>query len=241
MLGQADFHSGLANRGAETPGRDTLNWCYGVAIAAGGLIVADTGNRRVLLWNEIPFADGAPADLVLGERDFATRDDNTGQGCGPRGMRWPHAAAAAGDMLFVSDAGNNRVTAWRSWPAANGAPCGFVLGQADATRGDPNRGAYYPAAGGMNMPYGLCVAGERLLVADTANSRLVGYDLADIGARAFATRLAGQRAFDEKGENRWGAATRDSLCWPYGVAACDGVVAIADSGNNRVLLWEAAP
>ncbi len=29
-------------------------------------------------------------------------------------------------------------------------------------------------------------------------------------------------------------------CWPYGVAASGSTVAIADSGNNRVLLWEAA-
>ena len=38
----------------------------------------------------------------------------------------------------------------------------------------------------------------------------------------------------------WGVATRDSLCWPYGLSVLGGLVAIADSGNNRVLLWEVA-
>jgi Ni,Fe-hydrogenase I small subunit len=41
-------------------------------------------------------------------------------------------------------------------------------------------------------------------------------------------------------DNRWGMPARDSLCWPYGVAACGGKEVIADSGNDRVLLWEAA-
>jgi hypothetical protein len=32
----------------------------------------------------------------------------------------------------------------------------------------------------------------------------------------------------------------DTLCWPYSVAASGATVVIADSGNNRVLLWDAA-
>lgn len=240
VLGQSEFDGGLANRGAST-GPDTLNWCYGVAIADGRLIVADTGNRRVLVWNEIPQVNGAPAHLVLGQIDFTTRDENAGLGGGPCGMRWPHAIAVAGGALFVADAGNNRVMAWSSFPPKNGAPCDFVLGQPDMARLDHNRAAYYPTASALSMPYGLCVAGQQLVVADTANSRLLGFDLAEIGGDAEAARLAGQRDFESKGDNRWSAATRDSLCWPYGVAACGTCVAIADSGNNRVLLWEVAP
>ena len=91
VLGQADFHGGLANRGGDAARADTLNWCYGVTLVDGRLIVADTGNRRVLIWNEIPQRNGAPADLVLGQRDFTTRDENAGRAAGALGMRWPHA------------------------------------------------------------------------------------------------------------------------------------------------------
>ena len=55
-----------------------------------------------------------------------------------------------------------------------------------------------------------------------------------------AFSLTGQRSFGDKGDNRWGSATRDSLCWPYSVAIAGRTAAIADSGNNRVLLWERA-
>jgi hypothetical protein len=240
VLGQADFRSGAANRGSNAARADTLNWCYGVAIADGRLIVADTGNRRVLVWNEMPDTNGAAADLVLGQRDFTTRDENAGEGAGALGMRWPHGVAVAKDVILISDAGNNRVMAWRGWPQTNGAPCQFVLGQSDMMGLDHNRAAYYPTAGAMNMPYGLSVQDGRLIVADTANSRLIGFELAELDMGVGASRLAAQHDFTDKGDNRWGPAVRDSLCWPYAAAACGATLAIADSGNNRVLLWEAA-
>lgn len=241
VLGQSDFNQGLANRGADHPGADTLHWCYGVTIADGGLIVADTGNRRVLVWNEIPSVNGAPADLVLGQRDPRTRDENAGEGGGARGMRWPHAVAAVDGSLFVADAGNNRIMAWRRWPSLDGAPCDYVLGQTDASGLDHNRAAYFPTARAMSMPYGVCAAGKRLIVADTANSRLLGFEHDRLGMGVAASRLAGQISFEAKGDNRWTHAERDSLCWPYNVSARGDTLVIANSGNNRVLLWEAAP
>ncbi len=240
VLGQADFVSCLANRGLDTPRADTLNWCYGVTISDGRLMVADTGNRRVLTWDGIPETNGAPAARVLGQADFTCRDENAGHSVGPAGMRWPHAIAATTSALMVADAGNNRVMVWRGLPGADGAPCDFVLGQTDFASQEHNRAAYHPDAAALNMPYGLAVCGDRLIVADTANSRLVGYSADDLGMGAAATHLAGQHGFCDKGDNRWAPAARDSLCWPYGVTACGGCVVIADSGNNRVSLWEAA-
>jgi len=241
VLGQSDFAGGLANRGSDRPRADTLNWCYGVAIVGERLFVADTGNRRVLVWNRIPSANGAGADLVLGQRDFTTRDENAGEGAGPLGMRWPHGIAAIDDAILIADAGNNRIMVWRSLPQANGVACDFVLGQAGMAGLDHNRAAYYPTASTLNMPYALAVQDNRLVVADTANSRLIGFDTGTLTMGAAATRPAGQRDFTEKGDNRWGPPARDSLCWPYGVAACGDTLAVADSGNNRVLIWEAAP
>jgi hypothetical protein len=242
VLGQADFTGGTANRGGDAAGAATLNWCYGVAISDGSLYVADTGNRRVLKWNRIPEVNGTPADLVLGQRDFDTRDENGGRPPDAAGMRWPHGLAMDGERLFVADAGNNRIMVWTAPPERNGAPCAFVLGQRDIAGVDHNRAAYYPTAASLNMPYGLAVLGRRLVAADTANCRLIGYDLDALGPDAPARWLVGQVAFEDKGENhRWGAQQRDSLCWPYGVSACGCTVAVADSGNNRVLIWEAVP
>ena len=241
VLGQSDFSGGLANRGSDTAKADTLNWCYGVAIIDGRLFVADTGNRRVLIWNDVPTRSGAIPDLVLGQMDFTTRDENGGNEPGSMSMRWPHGMAVANGRLLVADAGNNRVMVWNRIPNQNGTPCDFVLGQRDTASVDHNMATYYPTASAMNMPYGLAVMGDTLAVADTANSRLLGFDLSGLSMGASADRLTGQVVFANKGDNRWGSSKRDSLCWPYNAAACGSTLVIADSGNNRVLLWEAAP
>jgi hypothetical protein len=202
--------------------------------------VADTGNRRVLKWNRIPERNGAPADLVLGHKTFDTRDENDGHAPDASSMRWPHGIAASADHLFVSDAGNNRVMVWTKPPTQDGEPCSIALGQSDLESVDHNQAAYYPTAAALNMPYGVAVHGSQLVIADTASSRLVGVDLAHLKMGRPATTIAGQRAFEDKGDNRWSEMSRDSLCWPYGLSVAGRTVAIADSGNNRVLLWEAA-
>jgi hypothetical protein len=239
VLGQRDFAGNLANRGHATPSADTLNWCYGVTIADGRLIIADTGNRRVLVWDAIPADNGMPADLVLGQTDFTARDEGGGTALGNTGMRWPHAALMSGRGLLVADAGASRVMVWHRFPTANGAACDFVLGQDDPSGADHNRGHWAASAAGMNMPYGIARLGDRLIVADTANSRLLGFASESLAMGAAATALSGQRDFTRKGDNRWQPAARDSVNWPYGIACCDTRAAIADSGNDRILLWDA--
>jgi hypothetical protein len=87
------------------------------------------------------------------------------------------------------------------------------------------------------MPYAVTTMADWLVVADTANSRMVAWPESDVRDGASAHRLAGQDDWRAKGENRWRCASRDSLCWPYGLAATDQYAIVADAGNNRILLW----
>ena len=196
------------------------------------------------MWQGLPQRHGAPADLVLGQAGFATRDENGGGAPSARSVRWPHAITFPAGGLCVADAGNNRLMLWRQVPRAPDARCDLVVGQVDATQAEHNQGSYYPDAACLNMPYGAVVVRELLAVADTANSRLLAWRLDDLvrdGVNAHA--LAAQADWNSKGDNRWLPAARDSVCWPYSVAAIDGaapMLLVADSGNNRVLLWPLA-
>ena len=87
------------------------------AIARTGkqLFVADAGHNRVLVWNTLPAANGAPADFVLGQGSFtsvaANDDAQTGApGSAPtaRTMSYPSGVAVAGSALVVSDTLNRR-------------------------------------------------------------------------------------------------------------------------------------
>jgi hypothetical protein len=139
--------------------------------------------------------------------------------------------------LCVADAGNNRLLLWNRITQPNNAPCDDVLGQDDMHRVDHNRSLYWPDAASLNMPYGVTAAGAWLIAADTANSRLIAWRISQAATGANAQALTGQPDYHAKGDNRWQLPARDSLCWPYAVDHCNGVVAVSDSGNNRVLLW----
>ena len=248
VLGQADFTQNLPNRGQSDPDAHTLHWPYGVFFHAGKLYVADTGNRRVLVWHSLPQSPGQPADQVLGQDTFTTRNENDGGSPTAASMRWPHSLTLWQGNLVVADAGNNRLMIWQGLPTEHNQPCQIVLGQKDFQSVELNRGEYFPTDRSLNMPYGVAAAGNWLVTADTANSRLIGWHQTDLTVNlntlqdTAAQGLLGQVTYRQKGENRdYGAALRDSFCWPYGIQVCGNLVAIADSGNNRVMLWRLQP
>ena len=236
-LGQRSVRETAVNRGGG-PAADSLYWPYGLAWLDGRLCVADTGNRRVLAWDGLPECD-RPADLVLGQPDFTSNAENRGGPPHAASFRWPHAIAASRGTLFVADAGNHRVLGWHGRLEAD-RPADLVLGQPDFASATelPHR-PQGPAR--LRFPYGLSATDELLAVADTANNRVLFWPTAGRVGTA-ATFVLGQDTFDGSGENRWRAVTPDSLCWPYGIhlhAAGDRMLlAVADSGNNRVMIWQ---
>ncbi|WP_414530074.1 hypothetical protein [Nodularia chucula] len=240
VLGQADFSQNDPNRGTHQAAANTMHWPYGVFYHQGRLFVADTGNRRLLIWHQLPTENGQPADLVLGQPDMTSRNENGGSSPTAASMRWCHDITVWEDNLVVADAGNHRVMIWEGIPTENNAPCAVVLGQKSFDSVEMNQGVYLPNASSLSMPYGVGVGNDWLLVADTANSRLLGWKRSEslLLSGAVAEGLAGQIHFKSKGENRdFGLPGRDSLNWCYGVQVCGDVAVVADSGNNRVLLW----
>lgn len=241
VLGQRDFSAVEPNRGADAPTAESLFWPFGVAWDGQRLFVADSGNRRVLAWNGLPRRPGQLADLVLGQESFNCRNENAGGVPSRASMRWPHSIAFLGSRVCVADAGNSRVLIWNECPTRNGAACETILGQRSPEAVDHNQGEYWPGAASLNMPYAVATTGEWLMVADTANSRLVGWHASDIAGSGVAARcLAGQPDWQSKGDNAWRTAARDNFCWPYGLGLHGDQLLVADAGNNRVLLWRLA-
>ncbi|MEV5410742.1 hypothetical protein AB0K60_18090 [Thermopolyspora sp. NPDC052614] len=285
VLGQRDLTETRPNRGGECSAA-TMYWPYGVGVVDGRFYVADTGNRRVLGWADgIPESPDRPADLVLGQPGPGQREENRGDGVGPSSFRWPHDITGTADTLLVADAGDHRLLGWRPHPGED-RPADLVLGQPDfhsATefpyapqRADRLRFPYAasvgqaPAAGTGDAPTPTAApdappsaasgaaardadagpgaeaaarahrdgspAPVRLAVADTANNRVLLWENPSVNGGP-ADAVLGQPSFTANGENRWAMVERDSLCWPYGLCLHGDTLAVADSGNNRVVLW----
>ncbi len=188
-LGQFGMDEREPNRGDfdnVTP--ETLSFPTGAFYhgETGKLFVVDQGNNRVLIWNKLPSNNGVPADLVLGQKDFYSREVNGGLGikrADSVGMYFPTDVVYGRKGLFVSDSGNNRVLVWNELPTENGQPADLIIGQNTFSDHRYNRGGE-PSACTLNDPYGLFLDEDpedeedtgKLYICDRGNSRVVIWD-----------------------------------------------------------------
>ncbi len=235
VIGQPDFFSGEPNQGKEVSA-GTLYWPYGMALIQGRFYVADTGNRRVLGWNCLPL-ENCPADMVLGQDDLSQNGENRNVGVSASSFRWPHAIAATAETFYVADAGNHRVLAWRPVPSGD-RRADFVIGQPQF-----DSAGEFPyvkqSAEKLRFPYSIACNDEAVFVSDTANNRVLIWS-AEVtqSCGAAAVAVLGQPDFASNGENHWKAVSDETLCWPYGICLYGSTLAVADSGNNRVMTWD---
>lgn len=236
VLGQPDLDSVEPNRGGDCT-TTSLYWPFGIGVVGGRFYVADTGNRRVLGWSGgVPRSADEPPDVILGQSNGKTREENRGGPAGPASFRWPHDVSGTAERLLVADAGNHRVLGWRPHPQRD-CDADLVLGQSDFEKA--TEWPYAPQRGDLTrFPYAVDHDAGRVAVADTANNRILLWDhILEGGVAAPADAVLGQPSFAANGENRWASVTRDSLCWPYGLSLSGNRLAVADSGNNRVVIW----
>ncbi len=243
VLGQADFTSSSANRGG-TAAANTLRWPIDVYVDdSGHLWVADWLNHRVLRYdNATAKANGAGADGVLGQASFTTslriwKDNADGDS-----FAYPSGVAVdASGALFVSDAGSSRVLRFdNAESAANGSAADAVLGQADFTSWNTNRGSTTPAENTLQWPSaGLDVDNQdRLWVADRWADRVIWFDdVSTLADGADATGYLGQPNFT----SRDGAVDSQSFnsATDVFIDTSSERVWIVDGGFNRVLHFDA--
>ena len=226
------------------------------------LYVGDTGNNRVLGWkNATNFANGKPADLVVGQSDFFSTRPGGPSTAFTAGLSAPVGLAVFGGDLYVVDAGNNRVLRFRtpfSTPPDQQFP-DLIVGQPNLA----SRVADYPA--GFPTEKGIFLASNNgalqaniafdkqgnLWLADAGNRRVLMYPASEVAkSNNFglpATIVIGQTDFLSAAVLDTSSVSRtNQLAIPTGLAFdSSGRLYVSDSDNsnnsgdplNRVLVF----
>lgn len=235
VLGQPNFSTSEPNSGGAS--ERSLNYPYGIAATETSLWVADGGNARVLRW-ETPQNSFAPALQILGRSSFTDISDFTGatdknlqKTCCGAGV------AIGGTKLIVADPLDNRVLVWNPLPTSNGQAVSFVLGQISPTCCSlPGSGN---GAGQLKYPNGVWTDGTRLAISDSGNNRVLIWTAFPTTNGQPADIVLGQNAFGQSASPM--PPTASSMAGPKGVYS-DGVrFYVADTDNNRVLVWTSFP
>jgi len=239
VLGQTSLTRTGPNRVDERGLSNPTRLAIDRSVTPNRIYVADTDNHRVLGWSSATgFANGAPADRVLGQPDFLTSGCNTGglgagTLCSPRGL----AVDAAGN-LYVADTDNHRVVVFDT-PFTTDAVADKVWGQAGFTTGTCNTGGV--GVGTLCNPWGMVLDSTGgLLVADSGNHRVLRFTGGRTGD-TLADQVFGQTDFTTTTCNTGGISAQ-TLCSPRGLAFdASSNLFVADYSNSRVLVYTASP
>lgn len=235
VVGQTSMTSGAANYGGISAA--FLSSPAHVAVDSGDLWVTDVANNRVLKYNGIPTTNGEAASLVVGQPGFST----SSAACTSSGLSSPNSVAFSGGKLLINDTGNHRVAVFNSVPVSNGATMDTVLGQS-ATSGACSLPASITADTFQGSTTGTIAAfNGGVSLANAPKYRIMVWNSLTGTNKAPADWVYGQRSLTEAVSINGLLADDMRLYAPYGAISDDNQLAVADSANNRVLIWNSVP
>lgn len=238
IIGQPDAVSSLPNNGGLGPSSLAVPNSISADKATRTLFVADGANNRVLR-----FSLGTSitvADRVLGQANFASNLANRGLAPAMDTLANPAGVDTDGTNLVVGDYGNNRVLLWRTMQPTNGQPADVVLGQPSASSNLINT----PPSGGSPLfaaPRMVATDGTRLFMTDAGNNRVLIWNRMPMSGNTPPDLVLGQLDFVGQQPNRGGPVSASSMSGPYGISVEGNRLAVGDSANHRVLIWNQLP
>ncbi len=246
VIGQTDFVTGTSGTAA-----DKLNFPTGILVLPDGrLLIIDSGNNRVLIFNSIPSTNGASADVVIGQPDFIS--NSSGSGANEMDTPWDCAYSPEGKLLISDDGspsfgGNHRILVFNDVPVTNGASADIVIGNtvfAQKTAGTTKSE--------FNQPSVTCSVEGKLAIADFGNSRVMLYNRVPAYNGASADYVLGQPYFEtdpefNDGFDVTGSPDARNMYYPYSICFdLNGRLYVngthgTGSGMHRVMVYGQTP
>ncbi len=234
VIGQPDFNSNDPNvKGLSCdPSAKSLYWPYGVFSNGTSLWIADTGNRRILYFDSIPTKNFSPADKVIGQEDFNSRDFTE------ENPIWPYSVSISDSgQMAVSDTQFYRTLFWHRWQDSYSKTADIIIGQNSLHDSGANQYRLHPLANTLNWTYDHCFYQDGILINDTGNSRILGFDSIPTKNNAEANWLIGRPDFTTGSEFKGNIGGTDpAIYWPFSICTFQDLLCIADTGNHRVII-----
>ena len=218
------------------------------------LYVADTGNNRVLAWrNASQFANGAPADFVIGQKDSQSTFPGGPGTTASVGLNRPTGLAVRGGDLYVADSGNNRILRYPKPGTQQDQFPDMVIGQPNFNSRQANEGGTQPGKATLALSTSSVVyrcqmafdSDGNLWVSDGGNNRVLRFPVSSLAAgesEPEANLILGQLTYEAVQPALSVSAAsqqiKDRLQVPDGLAFdAAGNLFVAD-GLSRVLVFE---
>ena len=219
---------------AAKPTAKTLNWPYGVFSDGQRLWIADTGNRRILYYEEIPAANFSAADQVIGKPNFNTRDYENNE------PLWPYSVKVNGKgQMLVADTQFYRTLLWENASEAFRDSADIIIGQEDFQASGQNQYELFPTNKCLSWTYDACFYKDGILVNDTGNSRILWFEEIPKENNPKANAVIGKRDFKTGSDNSDNMDGTDSgLYWPFSIYTQNQKLFIADTGNHRLVICD---
>ncbi len=210
---------------------------YKSMIVANKLFVLDINNHRILGWNSIPTTSNVPADFALGQTDLNSRTENTTNISGST-LYFPIDMYSDGTKFFVADGSNSRILVWNTIPTTNAAPATYAIGQPDLLTRTMNHGGL--SATSLSIPSSVTMLGEKLVIGDAANGRILIWNTVPSNATTAANSIIGLANFTTpiQGSPSFGSSTLTAY---FNVATSDNKIYAVDRFANRILVWNQIP
>lgn len=269
VLGQPDFEKTDRNEGQTKPTQSGLRVPTAVASDGQRLVVADTDNNRVLIWNSIPASNKQPADVVIGQKDF-TSSAVPPQVPTAQSLRGPQGVWIQNGKLYIADTQNHRVLIFNQIPTSSNAAADVVLGQSSMTsfvEPDLTQQTETAKANNMLNPVSVSSDGTKLFVTDLGYNRVLIWNSIPTSNAAPADVVVGQPDMtsslannsaklegenlvkvlcestgkDEDGKDIFPKRCNSTLDFPRFALSNGQMLFVADGGNDRVLVYKTIP
>ena len=232
VVGQPDFNSII-------PGttQTTFDHPCGVLVTPSGkLLVSDYYNNRVLIWNSIPEKNGAPADYVIGQKNFRSNKpgDEADELYGPRGI-----SLSPDGRLLITCSSSHHVFIYDSIPGSKNEVATVVIGQKDfglSTSGTSDSTLFNP----FDV---LVTPAGQLAIGEYGNNRVMIYNAMPTVHGVHADHVLGQPGFfTGKLLAPSGSPDNNNFNRVYGMSAdLNGRLFVSGRDMNRVMIFGKLP